>query len=467
MDHTEHILVEFFLSVLWLLVTLGILVTFHEFGHFWVARRCGVKVLRFSVGFGSPLLSKFGKDGTEYALAAIPLGGYVKMLDEREGHVPEHLKDQAFNNKSLAQRTAIVAAGPIFNLILAVLFFWAMFVWGIPEYRAMAGQTTGIAAEAGLQEGDIITKVGDVETTTLTHAGIELLGYAIDREPVSITINESGGTSRRATLALDRLPPDFDEEKLFDAIGFEFWIPRAEPVIGEVSDNSPAAKTGLAANDRILEINGQPIAHFSAIGPIIQEQMELHSEPLQVAVERDGNRLTFSMMPRWETEDGGADRWIVGIRPTGEMIDGDAELLQRGKTFLKFGYIEAVGMSFSEIYRFSTRTLGLLGRMVTGQASTKNLSGPITIARIANRSAQEGVSRYLSFLAILSLSLAILNFLPVPMLDGGHLLYFFIEWIKGKPVSEQAQITGQYIGLMAIAGLIGLVFYNDIVRLLS
>jgi len=456
---------EVFGSIWWLLVTLGLLITFHEFGHFWVARRCGVRVLRFSIGFGMPLWSRRGRDGTEYVVAAFPLGGYVKMLDERETEVPAEQQDEAFNRKPLGARVAIVAAGPVFNLVFAVLAFWLMFLVGIPESRPLIGSASGIAAEAGIEGGDAIVRVDGVETRTWSHAILELVAHALDRESITVTVEDAGGIESEHRLDLAALGPGFSEEKTLEAIGLQPWRLEVEPVVGTVAPDSPAEEAGIRPGDRFLAIGGEDVAGWSRVGYLVQQHGRA-GQALAVTIERDGRAIELEISPRKESTGLFSSRLLLGVTNVDISEQQRAEL-DRAAILLKLGPLEAVGAAFHETWRLTTSTLGLLGRMITGQASVKNLSGPISIAQFANSSAAAGLSQFLFFLGAISLSLGILNLLPIPVLDGGHLLYYLIELVKGSPVSEQAQIAGQYFGLIALAGLMSLAFINDILRLVG
>jgi len=450
--------------ILWLIVALGLLVTFHEYGHYWVARRCGVRVLRFSVGFGQSLWSRTGRDGTEYQVAAIPLGGYVKMLDEREAPVPAAEQHLAFNRKPVGQRIAIVAAGPAFNLIFALAAFWLMFVVGIAETRPVVGTTTGLAAEAGVREDDRIVRIGEQRTETWTHALLGLIPPALDREPVTLELEDRFGELREVSLPLDRLGPDFNEENTLEHLGLEPWRPDLPAIIGQVTEGSPAERAGLRENDRIVAINEAPINGWQAIANRVPEvavgdQGDIRTVNLDI--ERDGRRFEVSLTP--ELLEG---RPILGIQapPPGPELQADYD---RMHTILRYGPIDALGQAGQETWRLTTATLGMLGRMITGSASLSNLSGPVTIAQMAHSSARLGFSRFLFFLGLISLSLAIINLLPIPILDGGHLMYYFAEIIKGSPVSEQTQIIGQYVGLLMVGGLMSLAVFNDILRLIT
>ena len=445
-------------SIFWLIVALGLLVTFHEFGHYWVARRAGVRVLRFSVGFGRPLWRRQGANGVEFVIGAIPLGGYVKMLDERETSVAPEEVEQAFNRKSLGRRAAIVAAGPIFNLIFAVAAFWLMFMLGIPESRPIVGNTDGMAQEAGLEHGDRIVQVGVREVTTWTHTVLALLPEALDRNPVTLQVENEAGLRREVELPLDELGADFREQDVLRQLGIEPWRVDLPPVIGEVTEDSPAASAGLQAGDRVVAVGRQPIDGWRALVRHIPEAAET-GEAVHLEILRDGTRRELEIEP--EQQDG---RMVIGVRPPEPGPEAQAAM-DRASTLLQYGPVEGFGQAVGETWRITTATLGILGRMVTGNASLSNLSGPITIAQLANDSARLGVSRFLFFLGLISLSLAIINLLPIPVLDGGHLLYFLIEWIKGSPVSERGHMIGQTIGLTMVLMLMSVAIFNDILRL--
>ncbi len=456
---------EFLGSIWWLLVALGLLITFHEFGHFWVARRMGVRVLKFSIGFGSKLWSRKGRDGTEYVIAAIPLGGYVKMLDEREGEVDKKDLDEAFNRKSVWKRIAIVIAGPAFNLIFTLLAFWLMFLVGIPDSRPVVGEVSGIAASAGIEAGDRIVALDGEPTDTWSHAMLGLITRALDRDLVSVELEQEDGLQRQVQLDLGLLEDDFDEEKTLQAIGITPWRMKLPAVVGEVSPDSPAYRAGFKAGDRIISIAGEPVPDWAWVGALVQ-QHGLDGEPLTVTVGRAGGTLELDVIPEKSSTGMLSSRLILGI--VNQTPDARLQAQVSRAYFLhKYGLFDGFGAAAAEMWRLTRSTLGLLGRMLTGSASVKNLSGPISIAQFANSSANAGVSNFLFFLGAISLSLGILNLLPIPVLDGGHLLYYLIELVKGSPVSEQVQEKGQYIGLLALFCLMGLAFFNDILRLVG
>lgn len=447
---------DFLGSVWWMIVSLGVLVTFHEFGHYWVARRCGVKVLRFSVGFGKPLWSRRNRNGTEFTIAAIPLGGYVKMLDEREVEVPAGERALAFNNKTVWQRIAIVAAGPIANLILCIALLWAMFVIGRQDYSATIGRTTGMAAQAGFVTGDRILAVEDRSVDTWAEASMAITTAAMDRQDAHVRVRDALDNERTRVLPLSQLPAGFDERQVAVQAGFiwQFWLQPAR--VDSVSPDSAAANL-LQPGDQILAVDGQRVDSADQVTPLIQT-LGQRGGPGMVEVDRGGDRLALELTPQAGQGPDGKPRWLIGVGfATGQTPAYDARQ--------QYGVLAALPAAVRETGKLASDSLGMMRRMLTGAASVKNISGPITIARVANASAERGVDWFLYFLALLSLSLCIINLLPIPVLDGGHLLYYLIELVKGSPLSERAMAAGQYIGLALLAGLMGLAFYNDILSL--
>jgi regulator of sigma E protease len=443
-------------SVWWLIVSIGLLVTFHEYGHFWVARRCGVKVLRFSVGFGKALWSRRGADGTEYMIAAIPLGGYVKMLDEREAEVPASELDRAFNRQPVWQRIAIVAAGPVANLLLCVALLWGMFVIGRPDYQPVLGQVQGLAAQSGLQRGDTLLEVDGRATPTWSEAALALTTAALDRKDIAVEVRTpSGGTTKRR-LRLSALPPGSEEARAIELAGITPRHRLLPPVIGAIASGTPAHGV-LAEGDRVTAIDAQPVTSFDDIGPLVQA-LGKRDGAAMVEVERGGERLALPLRPQLRKGSDGGTYWALGIRPAPAQAPAyDASL--------RYGPVQALPAAVRETGKLFSESIAMIGRLFSGRASVENVSGPITIARYANASAQLGPAWFLNFLALLSLSLAIINLLPIPLLDGGHLLYYLIELVKGSPLSERAMAAGQYLGLALLAGLMGLAFYNDILGL--
>ncbi|MDI9240487.1 RIP metalloprotease RseP [Lysobacter sp. LF1] len=447
---------EFIGSIWWLIVALGVLVTFHEFGHYWVARRCGVKVLRFSVGFGRPLWMRRGKDGTEYVIAAIPLGGYVKMLDEREGTVPANLVDQAFNRQSVWKRIAIVIAGPLANLILCVALFWTMFVVGRPDYAPVVGEAQGIAASGGLHAGDTVLAVDDRPTPTWSEVQLALIPAALDHADTKVRVRTVLGDEATRTLALSKLPDSFDERRAVEAIGITPRHLLMPALIGRVLPDTPAWGV-LAEGDRILAIDGEPVTSFDDIPALVRKLGERGGSAM-IEVQRKDDRLALELAPRRIKKPTGETDWGLGIGPAVPQEPAKDAVL-------RYGPVAAVPAAVREGVHQANELFAMIGRAFSGRVSVQNtVAGPITIARAANMSAQHGAGWFLQLLAMLSLSLGILNLLPIPILDGGHLLYYLIELVKGSPVSERAMAAGQYVGLALIAGLMGLAFYNDIMN---
>jgi len=447
---------EFFGSAWWLLVTLGILVTFHEFGHYWVARRCGVKVLRFSVGFGKALWSRYGRDGTEYAIGAIPLGGYVKFLDAREADNPELAKSQPgeYSSAPVWQRMAIAAAGPAFNIAFTVFAFWAMFVIGRPDLQPVIGTPHGLAAQAGFKSGDRLTAVGGESVGSWSNAMMGVAQSAMLHQDVAVDVIDAQGSAVTRRLPLASLPTAAsDNDKTFDAIGLQLLPPAA--VAGTVVADSPAAHAGVLPGDRIVRINDVAIANWDDLTRTVGEQAAKNPQ-LHVVVQRGTSNVSLDLKATQKSEDA-KSRWVIGIGGQARGYDAIEQ----------YGPLQAIPAAFRETWKTTRNTLGMIGSMLSGQASTKNLSSVITIAQVANASANQGLAWFLSFLAVISLSLGILNLLPIPILDGGHLLYYLIEWIKGSPLSERALVAGQYVGLALLVTLMSLAFYNDIVRIVA
>lgn len=443
-------------SAFWFLVAVGILVSFHEFGHFIVARWMGVKVLRFSVGFGRVLWSRRDASGTEYALSAIPLGGYVKMLDEREGEVAPADLDQAFNRKSLGARSAIVAAGPIFNLVFAVAAFWAMYMVGINDFRPVLGVTSGTAASAGFSEGEELVAIADDDVRNWSQVLLALVPRIYQETQVAITVTRPDGAQAIRQLPLrDSSGEPLDEARVLDQLGLNPWF-RDPPVqVASLVENGAASGAGLVPGDRIVAVGDEATPVYSDFSRALQAQAAANEGALRLTIERNGSQRQIDLVAQYQALTAERSAWVIGI------------MLERYTTMARFGVLESFSKGAQETVRITSGSLSMLYHMVAGRASLDNLSGPITIAQVANVSARNGLSEFLNFLGLISLSLAIVNLLPIPILDGGHLLYYFIEWVKGSPLSEQGQTVGLYIGLAMIMGLMGLAFFNDIARLVS
>ena len=449
-------------SAIAFLVAIGVLISVHEFGHFWVARRLGVKVVRFSIGFGRPLWSRrSGADRTEYVIAAIPLGGYVKFVDEREGEVAPEDLPRAFNRQRLAVRTAIVAAGPVFNLIFAILAYWLLFVSGIEGVRPVVGEVTpgSVAAAAGLRAGDEIAAVEGRETATWEAASFALMNALLSDEETRVTVRDGSGREAQLVLRTREGHRYLDGGRLLENLGLRPWQPTIPAVIESVEPGGPADSAGLRAGDRVVSADGEPVAEWRDWVAFVRERP---GTAFDVEVLRDGRRVTLMLTPEGVSDGTGTPRGRIGAR-----AKVPADLFENMRAEHRYGPVEAVGESLRKSWNMATLMLTMLGKMVVGQASLDNISGPISIAEYAGRTASIGLSPFLSFLALISISLAVLNLLPIPLLDGGHLMYYLIEFVKGSPVSEAFEIAAQKVGIVALLLLMGLAFYNDLARLLG
>jgi regulator of sigma E protease len=454
-------------SILAFVVAIGVLVAFHEFGPFWVARRLGMKVLRFSVGFGKPIakVRSRGPDRTEYWLSSIPLGGYVKLLDEREAPVPEADKARAFNNRPPLHRIAVLFAGPGFNFIFAILAYWLMFIVGVPSLKPYIGDVTAnsVSAKAGLRAGDEIRSVGGVRTETWDDALLAILDEMLDDGRVPMTVEGRDGTTRSIDLDVEGRVSELSEPSaLFPGLGIQPG-PVLPPVIGTVLPGGPADEAGLAAGDRVVAMNGEPVSSFQAWGSAIKEHA---GETVKLEIERGGEQLDIPVTVG-TIEQEGRTYVGIGVESSREATDDLRALAQRLQTEQRYGIGEALVRGADKTWEMSALTVRMLGRMVVGDVSVRNLSGPIAIASYAGESAEAGLGTFLSFLAVVSLSLGILNLLPIPILDGGQIMYQVVEWVKGSPLSERALIVGQQIGLWLLILLMGFVFYNDLTRVFS
>jgi regulator of sigma E protease len=440
------------------LVALGVLVTIHEYGHFWVARRCGVKVLRFSVGFGSPLLRWHDRQGTEFVVAAIPLGGYVKMLDEREGDVPPELLDQSFNRKSVQQRIAIVAAGPVANFLLALLFFWVLAMLGSQQVRPVIGavEAGSLAQAAGLQAGQEIVAINGKPTTGWAAVNLQLVTRLGETGQLDVAVREPGSSvDSLRRIELDNWLRGADEPDPIASLGIRPWRPVLEPVLAQLDPKGPAFAAGLKEGDRLLALNGQALADWQQL---VDQVRGLPGKSITLQIERQGQQLNVPLTLAARGE---------GQALTGYMGAGVAggEWPPSMLREVRFGPLEAVVEGAKNTWAMSVLTLNSLKKMLFGELSVKNLSGPITIAKVAGASAESGLSDFLKFLAYLSISLGVLNLLPIPVLDGGHLLFYLVEWVRGRPLSERVQGWGMQIGISLVIGVMLLALVNDLSRL--
>ncbi|WP_408599889.1 MULTISPECIES: RIP metalloprotease RseP [Pseudomonas] len=440
------------------LVALGVLVTFHEFGHFWVARRCGVKVLRFSVGFGMPLLRWHDKKGTEFVVAAIPLGGYVKMLDEREGEVPADQLEQSFNRKTVRQRIAIVAAGPIANFLLAMVFFWALAMLGTEQVRPVIGavESGSLAAKAGLNAGQEIVAIDGEPTSGWAAVNLQLVRRLGESGSLQLLVREQGTTvDSPRELVLDNWLKGADEPDPIRSLGIRPWRPALPPVLAELDSKGPAQAAGLKTGDRLLALDGKAVDDWQQVVDIVR----MHPDTkIMLRVERDGAQIDVPVMLAARGEKKAPSGYLgAGVK----AVDWPPEMIRE----VSFGPLAAVGEGARRTWTMSVLTLDSLKKMLFGELSVKNLSGPITIAKVAGASAQSGVADFLNFLAYLSISLGVLNLLPIPVLDGGHLLFYLIEWARGRPLSDRVQGWGIQIGISLVIGVMLLALVNDLGRL--
>ncbi len=448
-------------SIFFFIIALGLLITVHEFGHFWVARKMGVKVIRFSVGFGKPLFSwRRANDETEYVVAMLPLGGYVQMLDEREGDVDPAELDRTFNRKSLGKRTAIVAAGPIFNFILAIAIYWLILVIGVSGVKPIVGEVNegSIAAAGGFQYGDVITQVGDTRTVTWGTAGMALLDHSLDAEVVKVRVLEDGVISKTRLLDFSTPGLELERKNLLESIGINIMRPKIPALIGQVTPGGAAEQAGILAGDLLLSVDGQPVEDWETWVHTVRENPEVN---LQVELERAGRVITVELRPaRLETKAG-----VIGR--IGATVAYPEALFEQFNAVERYSFFAALPAALVKTWEMSLLTLRMLGNMVIGNVSVENLSGPISIAQYAGSSAGIGFVAFAGFLALISISLGVLNLLPIPMLDGGHLFYYLIEWIKGSEVSEEVQMVGQQVGIVLLVLVMIVAFYNDIERLVG
>lgn len=445
-------------KILAFIVAVGLLVAIHEFGHFWVARRLGIKVLRFSIGFGRPLWRRQrSPDEPEFVIAAIPLGGYVKMLDESEGPVRPAEAGRAFNRQPLWVRTAVVVAGPLFNFLFAIIAFWGVMTLGETGLRPIVGDvnTDTPAARAQFQPGDEIVSINGRATPTWSLAMQEIATASVAQPELNIKVRDANGAVQTRVIRSDDIGDLAEAKDFLGHVGLQPDRPAVPPVFGRIVPGEAADQAGLQDGDRIIDADGQPIDDWRAWVDYVQARPGVE---IRLTIERAGSRQTVALTPAPLARD---DDVIGRI---GASNAPAPELLERYEVKYRLGAVEAIPAAIARTYEYSVLTLKVIWRIVTGQASIHNLSGPITIADTAGKTASIGFVYFLKFLAIVSISLGVLNLLPVPMLDGGHLLYFAIEAVKGSPVSEATMIQGQKVGLLLLLCLMSLAFYVDMMR---
>lgn len=445
-------------TVFFTLIALGVLVTIHEFGHFWVARRCGVKVLRFSIGFGTPLLRWSDRQGTEYVIAALPLGGYVKMADEREGEIAPDELDSAFNRKSVWQRMAIVVAGPLANFVLAVFFYWVIFLLGVNGVAPVVGSVVpdSIADRAGLQAGHEIIAVDGRATPTWQAVAERLITRIGESGEVAIQVRDASGQELERRAHIHQWLSSAEEPDALGSFGIDFYRPDFPPRVGQVQAGSPAQQAGLQPGDTVVRADGEPMNEWQQWVDYVRSRP---GERIELQLEREGGRVTVDLVPEEHVAEDGSVYGLVGV--VAEPPEWPEHMIRK----VQYGPLAALSPAMVKTGETTVMILDSIKKMIQGLISPKHLSGPITIAKVAGASAEYGLVSYLGFLALLSVSLGVLNLLPVPVLDGGHLMYYLIEAFKGSPVSEKVQMAGYRVGLFLVMGLMVLAFYNDLMRL--
>ncbi|MHB1144553.1 MAG: RIP metalloprotease RseP [Thiobacillus sp.] len=444
-------------TLLWFLVAIGILVVVHEYGHYLAARLAGVKVLRFSVGFGKPLFSRrFGRDRTEWTLSALPFGGYVKMLDEREGDVPAAEAHRSFNRATVWRRIGIVMAGPAANFLLAIVFYWALLLHGLPALKPMIGEPPAgtPAAQAGLVAGDEIRRVNGTDTLSFQELRLTLLRAGVASE--AITLELADGRSVR--LDVQPMQTGNLEQDILRPLGIVRYDPVIAPVIGKMLPDGAAVRAGLQSGDRLLAANGEAVANWQDWVQVVRQHP---ARPLRIEFERQGQRGALTVVPD-AVDEAGQRIGKIGAGP-----EVDEAVLAALMTEVRYGPVEALWQGAVRTWDMSLFTLEMMGRMVLGQVSWKNLSGPLTIADYAGQSATLGWISFVGFLALVSVSLGVLNLLPIPLLDGGHLMYYVAEVLTGRPVSERTMEIGGRIGMTLLLLLMSFALFNDLQRLIG
>jgi regulator of sigma E protease len=443
------------------LVAIGVLVAVHEYGHFWMARRMGIRVLRYSIGFGRRLWSRTDSQGTEFAISAIPLGGYVKLLDEREGPVAEAQLSEAYNRKPVWRRILVLLAGPFANFLFAVIAYAVLFMAGQPALTPMIGEVAdgSIAASADLRAGDRIVEVGGRKVATREAAVLAILDELMAGDGIELSVQDASGQVRTLALQTRGETRSLTEPgALMTGLGFDFWYPTVPARVGKIIDASPAQRAGLEVGDLILAVEGQPVGDFAALVQTVQPNP---GKTLDFTIDRGGKQMRLAIEVEAQSDDG-AMVGRIGVQP-----DTSGAIPEDMRTVERYGPIASLTRATGKTWDMSALTVRMLWNVVTGNVSVKNLSGPINIAEYAALSARQGILSFLSFLAIVSVSLFVLNLLPIPILDGGQIVYQLAELAKGSPLSDRAQAVGQQIGILLLLVLMSFAFYNDLSRFFS
>ncbi len=445
-------------NLLFFLVALGILIAVHEYGHFWTARKCGVKVERFSIGFGKAIWSHTGRDGTHYSLAMIPLGGYVKMLDERVETVPDELKAQAFNNRPLWQRSAIVAAGPLANFIFAIVAYWLVLILGMPALKPVVGELVpnSIASQAGIEKGMELTEVSGIKTPDWQSVNLQFVSHIGD-ETMTLTVKPDANSAYTLERELDLSSWSYNPESdsSLETLGIIPFSPKVTTLIAQVVEGSAAEKAGLEVDDEIIAINGQPITKWKNVVETIRNNPQT---AILLDVKRNDELLALSLIPDSKIQEGVA-RGFAGLMPKVDPWPESYVFTQ------KYGPLAAIPAAFEKTWQVVVLTVGMVKKLLTGDVAVENLSGPISIAKGAGMTADFGLVYFLGFLALISVNLGIMNLFPLPVLDGGHLLFFAIEAVTRRPVSERIQEIGFRLGTAVIVVLMVVALFNDFSRL--
>jgi regulator of sigma E protease len=448
-------------TLLSFLFALAVLIVVHEYGHYRVARACGVKVLRFSVGFGKVVARRVDRHGTEWALSAIPLGGYVKMVDEREGEVAPEDLPHAFNRKPVLQRMAIVVAGPLANFLLAILLYWALFMHGVTAIKPLVGEPpkNTPAFAAGLRDGDEVTRINGEATLDWQDVHWLALKHGVGGADLNIEARDTAGHLK--FIKLNAAPDAWEnfEQDPLTTLGLTRYEPAIDPVLGDIVAGAPAARAGLMSGDRVLAVDGRPVREWRELVEAIRAHP---GQAMAFEIRRGAGTQTVRVTPDRVKTEKGESIGRIGAGPKVDESVFEALRIERA-----YGPVDAIGQALRKTWELSAFSLKMLGRMLVGQASLKNLSGPITIADIAGKSAQAGLTAFVGFLALVSVSLGVLNLLPVPLLDGGHLLYYSAELLTGRPVPENIQAIGQKIGAALLAALMFFALFNDFQRLFT